>query len=173
MKLSWQSKSSIIFNIAFVLSVMALAWWPVNPLDVYSIKVTNPGEIVTTGHPVLYEVKFHKWAAKKAIVHRQLINSRTIHYTPYTGNLPVSKETVDTKANYLETSSSDLPGVYYIRITYTFKYFFFREVDVVADSAPFLMIAHHDELTEGKEGKEGPRGKEGKEGERGKDFWGR
>ena len=56
-----------------------------------------------------------------------------------------------------------------MRETFIFTYFGFWEVSVVANSLPFEMIAHHDELAEGKPGK---TGKQGPAGPAGKDFWG-
>ena len=173
------SRETRILMVVFILSLLpyiflaGVALWPYNPLTVHEIKILN-APVTLGGEPIKYSITYTKHAAKPCRVIRQLINERNIPYTAFDSNLPVTKgPKPDCRGNTLVTSTGDLPGEYILRETFIFTYFGFWEVSVVADSKPFQMIAHHDEMKEGKQGKTGPAGPTGQTGKSGKDFWGK
>lgn len=134
-KLSIINKVLIAMIILPILFLLCIVWWPYNPLTIYSATVINSP--VVAGSPVYMKIAFYKHAAKPTTIITQLINERNILYSPVISNLPPGK---DVKIIPISTSTGDMPGEYYVRRTYTYKYFGFWEVSVVAESQKFKVI---------------------------------
>jgi len=148
MKLSIQSKTLMLLLAICMLPFLALVGivlWPYNPLTIHSVSILNKNNTVMAGEKVLYAADVTKHTSRAGKVIRQLLNSRVITYTAIEGNVDTGRKIVK---NYLETSSGDLPGQYYMRFTVVYTYFGFWEVTVAENSKPFTMIASHDELME-------------------------
>lgn len=145
-----------------IIALLCIVWWPYNPLTIYSATVINSP--VIAGSPVYMKLDFFKHVPKPTTIITQLINERNILYSPVISNLPVGR---DTKVIPISTSTGDMPGEYYVRRTYTYKYFSFWEVPVVAESQRFQVVKGCDD-TKGPEGEKGDTGKQGPAGPRGK-----
>lgn len=134
-KMSITSKILITMIVFPIIALLCIVWWPYNPLTIYSAKVINSP--VAAGTPVYLKISFHKRVARPTTILTQLINERNILYSPVYSNLPIGK---DTKIIPISTSTGDMTGEYYVRRTYTYKYFGFWEVQVVAESPKFQII---------------------------------
>lgn len=119
------------------LTLIVMAIMPLDPIDVHSIKVMNPGNMVVAGDAIIYSVDATKHTEKPARILRQLINDRTTHYTPIESNVPAGRK---ARTSTLVTSKNDPLGEYYIHYTLVYRYFGFRDVSVSKDSEPFMMI---------------------------------
>lgn len=135
LKMSLQSKLLIGMVVMPILLLLVVVWWPYNPLTIKSARVINSP--VIAGRPVYMEIKFVKHANKSTTIITQLINERNILYSPVYSNLPPG---ADTKIISISTSTGDMPGTYYVRRTYTYTYFGFWQVQVVAESQKFKII---------------------------------
>jgi hypothetical protein len=161
MTLSMQSKILMFLLIAALLFpavIGILTIVPLNPLEVRSIKITNPNRIVVAGEQVHYAVDATKYTNKPCKILRQLINERTTHYTMIESNIPTGTK---SRGSSLNTAEGDMPGTYYIRWTAIYNYFNFREVVITKDSETFEMIRGD------MKGDKGDRGKQGIQGEKG------
>jgi hypothetical protein len=162
MILSTQSKilmTLLILALLFPAITGILAIVPLNPAEVRSITVTNPDKEVLAGTPMYYMVDSTKHTNRPCRIIRQLINERTIHYTPIYSNVPVGTK---KRSGYLSTAENDMPGEYYMRWTAIYTYFYFREVVVVVDSDKFVIVKP--ETLQGKTGKQGTKGEKGDTG---------
>jgi hypothetical protein len=165
MKLSWQTKGLMLMLITALMPLFIFTFLsavPLNPLTIDKLCVTNKDKIVVTGEPVYYTLTGRKNTDKRAKILRQLINERTIYYTPEEGNYPEGA----TKSNgKMVTSKGDAAGKYFIRMTIIYNYFWFRDVVITADSDWFEMVsARQYRGVKGDKGDKGERGKTGKAG---------
>ena len=169
MKTSIQTKllAAILLScIMPFLFLVGVVLWPYYPLKVTSFTVENKQPFIL-GTPVIVKLVGYKNTDKPVKIICQMINSRSILYSPVEGSLPrgpVNRERV------LETSVGDLPGTYYVRCTHVYTYFGFWDVIVPVESVPFEAQSSLDETKPGAPGKRGPRGDRGPAG---KDFWGK
>ena len=139
LKTSWQTKFlAILLMLGLVpfFTVVVLATIPLCPVTFNSVTIANPNKTVKAGEKILYIVDSVKHTDKPAKIIRQLINERTIFYTAIDGNVPPG---ASLRGYTLTTSTADIPGVYYLRETRIYKYFFFRDVAVAADSEHFMI----------------------------------
>lgn len=138
MRLSFESKLLMTLLIILLFTPIVLSLIPLKPLTVRSITIENPDKRVIAGERIFYTVDAVKHTKKSCIIIRQLINERTLHYTPIQSNIPATDA---RREGCLDTSMGDMPGVYFIRWTAVYKYFGFRDVEVVAESDKLTMVA--------------------------------
>ena len=137
---SWQTKflaTLLALGLIPFFTVVILSVVPLDPLTINSVTVVNAEKSVVAGERLHYMVDSVKHANKPAKITRQLINERTIYYTVADSNVPCGPS---IRGESLGTSAADMPGLYYLRSTYTYRYFYFRDVAVVADSDVFMMV---------------------------------
>ena len=141
----WFSKVCIVlFMIAWFVITYWL-FWPYEPLVLDGqIKVLNSNNQVVAGDFLSYEYDVDKRMDLTAIVHKQLINTLVINYTPTSSNIPLGKRTVRGKTvipSYAE------PGKYRIRIEAIYKINHFRDFSIVGWSDSFDVIKKANSLT--------------------------
>ena len=139
-KTSWQTKflaALLAVGLLPFFTIVILALIPLDPLTINSVTIVNSQKMVVAGEKLHYIVDTDKHIQKPAKITRQLINERTIYYTSVDSNLPRG---ASIRGESLGTSSADMPGIYHLRMTYTYRYFYFRDVSVVADSDIFMIV---------------------------------
>lgn len=118
------------------LTYMLMSVWPLNPIEIKSVKILNPNNVVCIGDDILFQVHFIKHTDKCGRVVRQLINDRVINYTPHISSVPKEE---DKGVGTLKTGPSDMPGRYQVSYTVIYEYFGFRKVSTSAVSDEFIL----------------------------------
>jgi len=132
MKLKCKKENWILRALLFLLAsptliLLGLLWWPLEPLEIHSVKIMNEGDKVAQGQELVFEVDYVKHNNMSGMVIRQLLNDRVINYSPHMSSVPKGAA---KRRGYLKIGEVDSPGKYQLNYTVIYKYFGFREVVV-------------------------------------------
>ena len=116
---------------------LVLMVWPLNPIEIKSVKILNENNIVRIGEDIRFRVHYVKHTDKHGLVVRQLINDRVVNYTPHISSVPKGE---DEGVGVLKTGPGDVPGHYHVNYTVIYEYFGFRKVSTSAVSDEFVII---------------------------------
>ena len=127
----------LLISLLPFVSIVGMSIVPLTPIEIHSVKILNPGNIVKAGDHIIYAVDATKYTDRPARILRQLVNDRVTHYTPIESNIPTGKK---RRTSTLITSKGDPPGEYYIKYTLVYRYFGFRDVAVSTESDRFMIV---------------------------------
>ena len=116
---------------------MALVVWPLNPIELKSVKILNEDNTVRIGEDIRFQVHYIKHTDKEGKVVRQLINDRVVNYTPHISHVPKGEA---KGVGFLKTGPGDIPGKYRVNYTVIYEYFGFRKVHASAVSDVFCIV---------------------------------
>lgn len=124
-------------TIATPLAYLSMLWWPLNPIELKSVKIMNDNNKVIIGQELIFQVHYIKHTEKSGRVYRQLLDGRVVNLAPHISKVPVGEA---AHLGFIRTGPGDLPGKYRINYTIIYEYFGFRDVVVSAMSDEFTLM---------------------------------
>jgi hypothetical protein len=127
----------LIAVVIFILSAIAMMAIPVKVLEFKDVKYPVLTPVVKAGGMLEYKAHVVKYKNLEGLVTRQLINSYIYNYTPVTGQLPCGESDRNIQ---IELPTYIEPGIYYIRIVYSYRVNIFRTEKYIQDTETFTVI---------------------------------
>ena len=119
------------------LTFLVLIFWPLNPIEIKSVKIMNKNRTVVSGEDIIFQVHYVKHTKKHGKVYRQLLNDRVVNYRPHISSVPTGEK---KGIGFLHTGDEEKPGLYQVSYTVVYRYFGFRDVSVTGLSDEFTVI---------------------------------